>query len=144
VALEQRDGHIHALYRRNKLVSVLRRSETPGQNPDHPSASIHATINIDPLPPGSSLRLRLAGGSVFPTFVPSRCPRLHSAADGYTLVAVTGDAQRCRRGIWSVDDEVCKVSFCLALNCVRSNADISVDMVRCCGLDLHFGCSESD
>ena len=113
MALEQRDGHLNALHRRDKLVPVLHRPETPGQDPDHPSAFVHATINIDPLPPGSSLRLRLAGGSVLSTFILSRCPWLHGAADGYALVAIVGDAQRRWCSIWSVDDEVCKV--CLFL-----------------------------
>ena len=114
MALEQRDGHLNALHRRDKLVPVLHRPETPGQDPDHPSAFVHATINIDPLPPGSSLRLRLAGGSVLFAFILPRCSRLHSAADRYSLVAATGDAQRCWRGIWSVDDEVRKVCLCLS------------------------------
>lgn len=104
MALEQRDGNLNAVYRCDKLVPVLRRSETPGQDPDHPFAPIHTTINLDPLPPGSGLRLRMAGGSVLLTFILSRCSRLHSAADRYSLVAVTGDAQRCWRGIWSVND----------------------------------------
>ena len=131
MALEQRDGHLNAVYRCDKLVSVLRRSETPGQDPNHPSALIHATINLDPLPPGSGLRLRLAGRSVLFTFILSRCSRLHGAADGYSLVAVAGDAQRCWRGIWSVDDEVRKVCFCLSRRLVYAQTLTSLQIWSC-------------
>ena len=104
MALEQRDGHINDVYRRDQLATVFHRSEAPGQNPDHPTAPVHAAINIDPPPPGSSIRLRLAGRSVFLTAILPRCTWLHSAADGYCLAAIVGDAQRCWRSFWSVDD----------------------------------------
>jgi hypothetical protein len=144
MALEQRDGHINAVHRRDQLASLLHCPETPGQNPDHPNALVHAAIDFDPPPPGSSIRLRLASRPVFFAFVLSRCTWLHSAADGYTTVALVGDSQRCWCCVWSVDDEVCKVRFCFSSVRACLTTDVSADMVRYCGSGLRFGCSESD
>jgi len=110
VALEKRDGDIDAVHWRCQLASVLLHPETPGQDPDHSTSTVHAKIDFDLVPASTMLRLRMASRPVFLAAVLSGRSRLHTTSDSNASAAVTRDVECRWRRLWSVNDEVCKVS----------------------------------